>query len=181
MQSAEIITTSSVSISCSTFLHEEGNFKSISNKRISIGNNQYLMTYVKENIMEYTIYSNRKLLTVSAIMAVMALGGCANLNKKPRNVLTKAETVVTQADRAGTRAYAAYDLNKAHLKLKMAKQEMNAGHYRKARYLADEAKVDAELAIAKTQTDKTKAAEGQINKSTQSLHKSVGTTDNMPQ
>jgi hypothetical protein len=100
------------------------------------------------------------------------LGGCAHIGKKPTNILTQARVVVAQADRDGTRAYAAYDLNKAHLHLKKATEEMNNGHYRKARYLAAEAKVEAELAIAKTQTQKTKAAEKQIKKSlnTSAIH-----------
>ncbi len=84
------------------------------------------------------------------------------MHKKPVNLLTQAKTVVDQADRDGTRAYAAYDLNKAHLHLKEAREEMKKGRYRRAHYLASEAKVEAELAIAKTQTLKTKAAEKQV-------------------
>ncbi len=115
------------------------------------------------------------LFTGTALTAALTLGGCANLNKKPANVLTQAKTVVNQADRAGTRAYAAYDLHKAHLHLKKAEEEMNHGHYKRARYLASEAKVEAELAIAKTQTQKTRAAEKQINKSINSIQGGMGT------
>ena len=115
--------------------------------------------------MKHPVRLKGVLFTGTALIAAMTLGGCANINKKPVNVLTKAKTVVAQADRAGTRAYAAYDLNKAHLHLKNAEREMNKGHYKRARYLATEAKVEAELAIAKTQTQKSKAAERQIERS----------------
>ncbi len=115
--------------------------------------------------MNHKIRLNRTLLAWTASLAAVTLGGCAHLGKKPTNILTQARMVVAQADRDGTRAYAAYDLNKAHLHLKKATEDMNNGHYRKARYLAAEAKVEAELAIAKTQTQKTKAAEKQIKKS----------------
>lgn len=115
--------------------------------------------------MKYQIRFRRRLLAWTASIAAVTLGGCAHLGKKPTNTLTQARMVVTQADRGGARAYAAYDLNKAHLHLKQATEDMNTGHYRKARYLAAEAKVEAELAIAKTRTDKTKAAEKQVRKS----------------
>lgn len=115
--------------------------------------------------MKYQTRFSRRLLAWTASIAAVTLGGCAHLSKKPTNTLTQARTVVAQADREGTRAYAAYDLNKAHLHLKQATEDMNNGHYRKARYLAAEAKVEAELAIAKTQTEKTQAAEKQVKKS----------------
>lgn len=126
--------------------------------------------------MKHPARLRRILFTGTALTAALTLGGCANLNKKPTNVLTQAQTVVNEADRAGTRAYAAYDLNKAHSHLKKAEAEMNQGHYKRARYLAAEAKVEAELAIAKTQTQKTRAAEKQINKSITPMRGARGTT-----
>lgn len=115
--------------------------------------------------MRYTSVLRRPVLTLAVSIAAATLGGCANLHKKPVSLLTQAKTVVAQADRDGTRAYAAYDLNKAHLHLKEAKEEMKKNHYRRAHYLAAEAKVEAELAIAKTQTLKSKAAEKQVGSS----------------
>lgn len=47
------------------------------------------------------------------------------------------------------------------------------GNFRKARYLAKEAGVDAELATAKTQTAKAKEAEEQLKKSSQVLEKEI--------
>lgn len=116
----------------------------------------------KESDMKLASGLRRPVVTLAVSIAAATLGGCANLHKKPTGLLTQAQTVVTQANRDGTRAYAAYDLNKAHLHLREAKEAMGKDHYRRARYLASEAKVEAELAIAKTQTLKSKAAEKQV-------------------
>ncbi len=131
--------------------------------------------------MNRPILLKRGIFTGIALMAAMAFGGCMNSEQKPDSILTQAGTVVDQADRAGTRTYAAFDLNNAHSKLKKAKEEMKKGDYKKARYLAEEAKVDAELAIAKTQTAKTKEAETQLKQSMQSLQNEIDTTGNTPQ
>lgn len=131
--------------------------------------------------MNRPILLKRGVFTGIALMAAMAFGGCMNSEQKPDSILTQAGTVVDQADRAGTRSYAAFDLNNAHSKLKKAKEEMKNGDYKKARYLAEEAKVDAELAIAKTQTAKTKEAETQLKQSMQSLQNEIDTTGNTPQ
>ena len=48
-------------------------------------------------------------------------------------------------------------------------KEMKEGDYKEARYLADEAKVDAQLALAKTLKAKTKEAETQLMQSMHSL------------
>ena len=121
------------------------------------------------------------IVTGVALMVAMTFGGCMNSEQKPDSALSQAGTVVDQADRAGTRTYAAFDLNNAHSKLKKAKEEMKNGDYKEARYLAKEAKVDAELAIAKTQTAKTKESETQLKQSMQSLQNEIDTTGNTPQ
>ena len=132
-------------------------------------------------MMNRPILLKRGIFTGIALIAAMSFGGCMSSEQKPDSLLTQAGMVVDQADRAGTRTYAAFDLNNAHSKLKKAKKEEKKGDYKKARYLAKEAKVDAELAIAKTQTAKTKEAESQLKQSMQSLQNEINTTGNTPQ
>ena len=88
---------------------------------------------------------------------------------KPDLSISQARTEVDQADRAGARSYAAFELNKSHVKLQKAEESMKKGDYKKAGYLAKEAKVDAELAIAKTQEETAKVAETELRKSREAL------------
>ncbi|MCL4485785.1 MAG: DUF4398 domain-containing protein [Nitrospirae bacterium] len=104
-----------------------------------------------------------------ALCAAIALSSCSSSGPKPVIALSEAKTAVDQADRAGTRNYAAFDLTMAQDKLKKAEKEMKEGDYKEARYLADEAKVDAQLALAKTLKAKTKEAETQLMQSMHSL------------
>ncbi|MHB1606284.1 MAG: DUF4398 domain-containing protein [Leptospirales bacterium] len=119
--------------------------------------------------MKFSMNQSRGTFTVVAVLSAIMLSSCMKAETKPVNSMTQAQTVVDQADRAGTRNYAAFDLNNAQSKLKKAEEEMKMGKYKEARYLAKEAKVDAELALAKTQTAKRKEAETQLKQSMQSL------------
>ena len=131
--------------------------------------------------MKTSVNKRNMAFTGAAIFGIVALGGCMGEGPKPDSILIQAQTVVDQADRAGTRNYAAFDLNNAHSKLKDAEEKMNAGEYKKARYLAKEAKVDAELALAKTQTAKVKESEAQIRQSLQTLKNEINNPGNIPQ
>ncbi|MDA8027824.1 MAG: DUF4398 domain-containing protein [Nitrospiraceae bacterium] len=110
--------------------------------------------------------------------ATIVLGGCASGGPNPDNSIIRAKMMVEQADRAGTRNYDAFDLIAAQTKLKEAQEKMKQGDYKSSRHLANEARVDAELALAKTQTAKTKEAETQLNKSLQSLQNEINNKEN---
>ena len=104
-------------------------------------------------------------------------GGCASTGVRPDKTITQAQMEVEQADREGSRNYDAFDLIESQTKLKSAKEKMKQGDYKSARFLAQEAHVDAELALAKTQTAKSKEAETQLKKSLQSLQKEIDRKD----
>jgi predicted S18 family serine protease len=131
--------------------------------------------------MKLLINQPRLAITATVFFSLMVLGGCMSSGPKPDVEISQAKTAVDQADRAGTRSYAAYDLTLAKDKLKKAKKEMKEGDYKEAKFLANEAKVDAELAEAKTQTAKTKEAEAELKKSMQSLEKEVNQSTTSPQ
>lgn len=103
------------------------------------------------------------------IFSAIVLSGCMSDEPKPDLSISQARTEVDQADRAGARSYAAFELNKSHVKLQKAEESMKKGDYKKAGYLAKEAKVDAELAIAKTQEETAKVAETELRKSREAL------------
>ncbi|AFS53561.1 MULTISPECIES: DUF4398 domain-containing protein [Leptospirillum] len=110
---------------------------------------------------------------ISLSVALLIMGGCASSGPRPDAEITRASTLIDQSERAGSRNYAAFDLVNAKKKLKEAKKMEKEGNFRKARYLAKEAGVDAELATAKTQTAKAKEAEEQLKKSSQVLEKEI--------
>ncbi len=103
------------------------------------------------------------------ILFAIVLSGCMSDEPKPDLSMSQARTAVDQADRAGARTYAAFELNKSHVKLQKAEENMKKGDYKKAGYLAKEAKVDAELAIAKTQEETARVAETELRKSREAL------------
>jgi len=82
----------------------------------------------------------------------MCLGsaGCATEGPKPTDELTKAHTVVEQADKGGTaQRYAAADLQRAHDELADADRLNGQGKNDEARAFAQRAEVDADVAVAR--------------------------------
>ncbi|MHB1286908.1 MAG: DUF4398 domain-containing protein [Leptospirales bacterium] len=133
--------------------------------------------------MNVSINRNRSrgLLAGLTLLSAITLGGCMSEGPVPDQSMTQAKMVLDQAMRAGTRNYAAFDLNNAQDKLKQAKEAMKKGNNKEAGYLAKEAKVDAELALAKTQKAKAKEAETQLEQSMQTLHGEVNSSTTPPE
>lgn len=87
--------------------------------------------------------------------------GCASEGPKPVDELTKAHTVVEQADKGGTaQRYAAADLQRAHDELSDADRLSGQKKYDEARRFAQRAEADADLAVARgSSAEQQKAAE----------------------
>lgn len=113
-------------------------------------------------------------------LAAIALSGCGSPEPRPDNALVRAKTAVDQATTAGSRQYAAVDLNDAESKLQAANVAENRGHYKQARYLAEDSQVDAELASAKTQAGKAEDAANQLQRGNQALQDEVNRPNNLP-
>ncbi|HEY6927544.1 MAG TPA: DUF4398 domain-containing protein [Steroidobacteraceae bacterium] len=95
--------------------------------------------------------------------ALVCLGaaGCASEGPKPVDELTKAHTLIEQADKGGTaQRYAAADLQRAHDELSDAERLSGQKKYDEARRFAQRAEVDADLAVARgTSAEQQKAAD----------------------
>jgi hypothetical protein len=89
-----------------------------------------------------------ELISVTAI-ACGLLGGCATQGPPPSEQVTRAQTVIEQADKAGAQRYAAADLQRAHDELSDAEKSNAEGKYDEARRCAESAAVDADLASAR--------------------------------
>jgi hypothetical protein len=89
----------------------------------------------------------------SAITALIIIGGltagCATEGPPPVEEVTRAQSVIDQADKAGVQRFAAADLQRAHDELNDAERANGAGKYTEARREAESAEVDADLATAR--------------------------------
>jgi hypothetical protein len=85
--------------------------------------------------------------------------------------MTRAQTLVDQAEQAGAQQFAAAELTQARQKLQMADAAANKGNTDIAQRLASEATVDARLAVARTNSGKAKTAAGEVSQSVETLRK----------
>ena len=76
-------------------------------------------------------------------------GGCATQGPQPTEEMTRARTLIEQADRSGAQRYAAADLQRAHDELSNADKATAEKKYDEARRYAESAAVDADVASAR--------------------------------
>src|SRR5215469_12273575 len=88
------------------------------------------------------------ILTTAAAVGVV-VGGCATQGSQPTEQLTKAHTLIEQAEKAQAQRYAAPDLQRARAELSSAELANNQRSYEAARAYAESATVDADLAVAR--------------------------------
>jgi acyl-CoA synthetase (AMP-forming)/AMP-acid ligase II len=82
------------------------------------------------------------------VLAALFLAGCA-VHPIPTEQLERSETAIAAAHEAGAAELAAADLRSAQEKVKLGKRWIEARDYRPARWLIEQAEVDAELATMK--------------------------------
>ncbi len=95
--------------------------------------------------------------------------GCATEQAKPTEELTRAHTLIDQADKGNAQRYAAADLQRAHDEAGSADRAMQDRHYEQARRWADRAAADANLAMARGNSGEAQNAEQQLRRSIESL------------
>ena len=88
---------------------------------------------------------------LASTCGLIALGGCAGAPTV--DSVAPAELAVNRAIEAKAAAYAPIELRLAREKLDGARRAMNEGEYEEAQRLADAARVDAQLAEAKAQSE----------------------------
>jgi hypothetical protein len=92
----------------------------------------------------------------SAILTstILLLGACSSTPPAPTQSLDAARTAITTAEKADAGRYAAAELGDARQKLAMADKAVQAKSMIGAEQLANESRVDAELAVARTEAAK---------------------------
>jgi len=94
--------------------------------------------------------SSKLLLPVTLTVLYFCVAACASHGSKPTVELTKARALVAQADKSGTaQRFAPADLQRAHDELSDAEQLDKQEQYDEARAKAERAEVDANLALAR--------------------------------
>ena len=94
--------------------------------------------------------------------------GCASA-PEPTEQLVAARQAVTEAERAQAVEHAAELITESRTKLALAETAVKDRRMEQAARLADEARVDAELATAQTAAAKAEAANDEIRRSTQTM------------
>jgi len=89
--------------------------------------------------------------------AVMAMAGCASV-PAPTEQLAVSKAAVANAVGAGGTEFAPAEMRTAQEKLDRANQAMAAKDYERARWLAEQAQVDAQVAVAKARSAKAQKA-----------------------
>lgn len=113
-----------------------------------------------------------------AAAAAILLAGCASQGPRPESEITRARTLIEQADRAGAQRYASLEIGQARDKLQQADEAMNQGENEKARARANEATADAELALARASSGEAERAAMEVQKSIDDLRRE--TENNAP-
>jgi hypothetical protein len=120
--------------------------------------------------------SLRRFISATAgTLVCLAAVGCASEGPKPTDELTKAHTVVEQADKGGTaQRYAAADLQRAHDELSDADRLSAQKKYDESRAFAQRAEVDADLAVARGRSAEQQKAAEDVMKANDALRQETG-------
>lgn len=108
-------------------------------------------------------------ISASVPLLCLLIGGCATDQSKPTDELTKARTVIQQADKGDAQRYAAADLQRAHDELSSAERAASDRKYDDARSLAQKAEVDADLATARGNSGAAQKAAEEVRQSIDTL------------
>lgn len=106
-------------------------------------------------------------------MVVFLLGGCATTAPPPTEQMAEARSAVRQAEDVGAGEYAAVEYRRAQKKLDDAQAALSRGKHDRARRLAEQSAVDAELAGVKARSAKTQNAVRELQESIRVLREEI--------
>jgi hypothetical protein len=106
---------------------------------------------------------------IAAAVSLLSVG-CAS-GPRPTAELTRARTLIEQAEKSGAQRYAAVELDSARNKLREADALAKQGENDTARARANEASAAAELAAARTSSGEAQKAAEDVQKSTDALQR----------
>jgi hypothetical protein len=105
----------------------------------------------------------------AAVLLCGLAGGCATQGPQPTEEMTRARTLIEQADRSGAQRYAAADLQRAHDQLSNADRANADKKYADARRYAEAAAADADVASARAAAGEAQRAALEVTQSNETL------------
>ncbi|MEX0706975.1 MAG: DUF4398 domain-containing protein [Woeseia sp.] len=114
--------------------------------------------------------------TAAAMAVILAISACASAPTPPNRALQAAESAITNAERARVADYASTELRLAREKLAAAQAAARNEDMVKAGYLAEEARVHADLATARAEELKAKAINDEMKRSIETLRQEMQRT-----
>jgi len=105
----------------------------------------------------------------AAVLLCGLAGGCATQGPQPTEEMTRARTLIEQADRSGAQRYAAADLQRAHDELSNADKANADKKYNDARRYAEAAAADADVATARAAAGEAQRAAQEVSQSNETL------------
>ncbi len=117
--------------------------------------------------------AGRALRLLAGATVIVALAACASTPMPPAEALQSAQLAINSAEQERATEIAPLDMKLAHDKLGAANAAVVAENMTLALWLADEARVSAELASAKASEAKAKAVNDEMQQSIQALQQEL--------
>jgi hypothetical protein len=124
--------------------------------------------------------SSRHFLLLSAAVSLLSLAACAS-TPPPNEALQAAELAISTAEQARVADYASPELVEARQKLSAARDAVHEEKMQDAQRLAEQSRLDAELATAKTAVFKAKTVNEDMQKNTETLKQEMQRNINIDQ
>lgn len=112
--------------------------------------------------------------TALAVSLALTLGACGSSEKKPDTEIAMTRAALQSAETAGAREYAPIELRLAREKQERAEKKLAKEEYASARRYSQQAIVDAELAKAKAEAEKSRLALKEVQDSILMMRQEVG-------
>lgn len=113
--------------------------------------------------------TGRRLRISIALAGSLALASCMSKPVAPTHELQSAEQAIIQAEQARVADFASPELREAREKLTAAQAAVRKDEMTLAKRLAEESKLDADLALAKAQVAKAQVVNDEMKQGTRSL------------
>lgn len=109
-----------------------------------------------------------------AVSLTLFLAACGSSPKKPSTEIAMTSAALQSAETAGARDYAPIELRRAREKQALANKKLDKEEYEAARRYSEQAIVDAELAKAKSEAEKSRLALKEVQDGIQLMRQEVG-------
>jgi hypothetical protein len=120
-------------------------------------------------ILSFKVIRGSPFAIALAAAGLLALAGCATPPEPPTQELQAAESAISNAEQARVADYASAELTMARQKLASANSATRNNQMVQAEYLAIEARIHAEVALARSEELKAKAVNDDMRQSIDTL------------